>query len=66
MQIWPAIDLRAGKCVRLMQGDYDRETVYDDDPAAVARRWAEAVVDLWRIGGPEVQPLVRRMEALRE
>lgn len=39
MQIWPAIDLRGGKCVRLVQGDYQRETVYGDDPAAMARRW---------------------------
>lgn len=39
MQIWPAIDLRGGKCVRLLQGDYDRETVFGDDPAAMARRW---------------------------
>lgn len=39
MQIWPAIDLRGGKCVRLMQGDYQREMVYGDDPAAMARRW---------------------------
>lgn len=39
MQIWPAIDLRGGKCVRLVQGDYARETVYGDDPAAMARRW---------------------------
>jgi phosphoribosylformimino-5-aminoimidazole carboxamide ribotide isomerase len=39
MQIWPAIDLRGGKCVRLRQGDYQRETVYGDDPAAMARRW---------------------------
>lgn len=38
MQIWPAIDLRGGKCVRLQQGDYNRETVFDDDPAAAARR----------------------------
>ncbi len=38
MQIWPAIDLRGGKCVRLQQGDYGRETVFDDDPAAAARR----------------------------
>jgi phosphoribosylformimino-5-aminoimidazole carboxamide ribotide isomerase len=37
MQIWPAIDLRGGKCVRLSQGDYNRETVYGDDPAAVAK-----------------------------
>ena len=39
MQIWPAIDLRGGKCVRLKQGDYQRETVYGDDPAAMARQW---------------------------
>ncbi len=39
MQIWPAIDLRGGKCVRLRQGDYRRETVYGDDPAAMARQW---------------------------
>jgi phosphoribosylformimino-5-aminoimidazole carboxamide ribotide isomerase len=36
MQIWPAIDLRGGKCVRLRQGDYARETVYGDDPAEMA------------------------------
>lgn len=39
MQIWPAIDLRGGKCVRLKQGDYGRETVFGEDPAAMARRW---------------------------
>lgn len=39
MQIWPAIDLRGGRCVRLVQGDYARETVYGDNPAAMARRW---------------------------
>ncbi len=39
MQLWPAIDLRAGKCVRLQQGDYGRETVFGDDPAAMARHW---------------------------
>jgi phosphoribosylformimino-5-aminoimidazole carboxamide ribotide isomerase len=38
MQIWPAIDLRGGKCVRLEQGDYARETIFGDDPLAVARR----------------------------
>ena len=41
MDIFPAIDLRDGRCVRLTQGDYDRETVFDDDPAAVAKRWAD-------------------------
>lgn len=39
MQIWPAIDIRGGKCVRLQQGDYQRETVFGEDPAAVARHW---------------------------
>jgi phosphoribosylformimino-5-aminoimidazole carboxamide ribotide isomerase len=42
MQIWPAIDLRGGKCVRLRQGDYEQETVFADDPAAVAREFADA------------------------
>ena len=38
-EVIPAIDLRAGKCVRLFQGDFARETVYGDDPAAMALRW---------------------------
>ncbi|MGA0275497.1 MAG: 1-(5-phosphoribosyl)-5-[(5-phosphoribosylamino)methylideneamino]imidazole-4-carboxamide isomerase [Dehalococcoidia bacterium] len=42
MDVIPAIDLRGGRCVRLTQGDYDRETVFDDDPAGVARRWVYA------------------------
>ena len=41
MLILPAIDLRGGQCVRLRQGDYDRETVFDADPVAVARRWVD-------------------------
>ncbi|MBI4236722.1 MAG: 1-(5-phosphoribosyl)-5-[(5-phosphoribosylamino)methylideneamino]imidazole-4-carboxamide isomerase [Chloroflexi bacterium] len=40
MEVIPAIDLRGGRVVRLYQGDYAQETVYDDDPVAVARRWA--------------------------
>src|SRR5437867_2877057 len=39
MQIIPAIDLRAGRCVRLRQGNYDDETVFGDDPAAMAKHW---------------------------
>ncbi len=39
MEIIPAIDLRDGRCVRLYQGDYDRETVFADDPVEVALRW---------------------------
>jgi phosphoribosylformimino-5-aminoimidazole carboxamide ribotide isomerase len=52
MQIIPAIDIRGGRCVRLRQGDYDAETVFDDDPVAAAQRWVDAgaqrlhVVDL--------------------
>ena len=39
MEIIPAIDLRGGNCVRLYQGDYERETVFSDHPLAVAERW---------------------------
>jgi len=39
MQVIPAIDLRGGFCVRLRQGDYDQETVFGEDPAAMAARW---------------------------
>jgi phosphoribosylformimino-5-aminoimidazole carboxamide ribotide isomerase len=39
MEIIPAIDLRGGQCVRLLQGNYDHETVYGNDPIAMARRW---------------------------
>lgn len=52
MRLYPAIDLRGGKCVRLLKGDFDAETVYDDDPVQVAREFAAAgaewihVVDL--------------------
>ncbi len=36
MKLYPAIDIRGGGCVRLLRGDYDAETVYGDDPVAVA------------------------------
>lgn len=41
MQIIPSIDLKAGRCVRLFQGDFRQETVFSDDPVAVARGWQE-------------------------
>ena len=41
MEILPAIDLRGGRCVRLRQGDYNQETVFSDDPAAMARKWVD-------------------------
>ena len=52
MELYPAIDLRAGRCVRLYQGDYGRETAYGTDPVTVASSFAAAgarwihVVDL--------------------
>ena len=39
MIIFPAIDMRQGKCVRLLQGRADQETVYFQDPVVVAHRW---------------------------
>lgn len=45
MQIFAAIDLKNGHCVRLTQGDPDAETVYGHDPAAMAEQWAEFGVD---------------------
>ncbi|MEX1104496.1 MAG: 1-(5-phosphoribosyl)-5-[(5-phosphoribosylamino)methylideneamino]imidazole-4-carboxamide isomerase [Dehalococcoidia bacterium] len=66
-EVIPAIDLRGGRCVRLFQGDYDRETRYSDDPVAVARRWESLgaprlhVVDLdgARDGSPANQQVMR-------
>lgn len=52
MEIIPAIDLKGGKCVRLLQGDMERDTVFSDDPVATAKKWEAAggsrlhVVDL--------------------
>jgi len=37
--IYPAIDIRGGKCVRLLQGDYNQETVYGDSPLEMAKQW---------------------------
>ncbi len=41
MLIIPAIDLKGGKCVRLLRGDLNAETVYGDDPVAMGRRWQD-------------------------
>jgi phosphoribosylformimino-5-aminoimidazole carboxamide ribotide isomerase len=65
--LYPAIDIRDGHAVRLMQGDYGRETAYDDDPLDAARRWLEQgaralhVIDL--DGAREGQP--RNLEHVR-
>ncbi|HEY5153158.1 MAG TPA: 1-(5-phosphoribosyl)-5-[(5-phosphoribosylamino)methylideneamino]imidazole-4-carboxamide isomerase [Acidimicrobiales bacterium] len=71
MDLYPAIDLRGGRCVRLYQGDYGRETVYGDDPVAQALAFAEAgapwihVVDLdaARTGDPVNRPVVAAIAA---
>lgn len=65
-ELYPAIDLRGGKAVRLHQGSYDDETIYGDDPVAIAISFVEAgarwihVVDLdaARSGDPVNRPLV--------
>ncbi len=69
MQILPAIDLRGGQCIRLQQGDFERETVFGSDPAAVARRWVDEgatylhLVDLdgARAGHPVNEASIRRI-----
>jgi len=69
MTIYPAIDLRGGHCVRLTEGDFSRETVYGDDPVAMARRWRDDgarwlhVVDLdgARAGAPVQADVVARI-----
>jgi phosphoribosylformimino-5-aminoimidazole carboxamide ribotide isomerase len=69
--LYPAIDIRDGKAVRLIQGDYDQETAYDDDPVVAARRWVDGgarwlhVVDLdgARAGEPVNLDHVRRIVA---
>ena len=66
-EVIPAIDLRGGRCVRLYQGDFAQETVFGDDPLAVARGWEAAgagrlhLVDLdgAREGRPVQLDLVR-------
>ncbi len=69
MALIPAIDLRAGRVVRLAQGDYDRETRYPDDPVALARQYQDAgaglihLVDLdaARDGGEANLPVIGRI-----
>lgn len=71
MILYPAIDIRGGQAVRLLQGDYARETTYDADPVDAAKRWAEEgaeflhVVDLdgAKAGEPRNLDAVRRIAA---
>jgi phosphoribosylformimino-5-aminoimidazole carboxamide ribotide isomerase len=67
--LYPAIDIRGGQAVRLLQGDYERETTYDADPVDAARRWADEgaeflhVVDLdgAKAGEPQNMDAIRRI-----
>ena len=71
MILYPAIDIRGGRAVRLLRGDYARETRYDADPAEAARRWSDGgaeflhVVDLdgAREGSPANLDAVSRIVA---
>jgi phosphoribosylformimino-5-aminoimidazole carboxamide ribotide isomerase len=71
MDLFPAIDLRGGNCVRLYQGDYGKETVYGDDPVSQAQAFVAAgapwvhVVDLdaARSGEPVNRPVIARIAA---
>ncbi len=71
MLVIPAIDLLQGRCVRLFQGDFAQETIYDDDPVRVAHHWATLgarwlhIVDLdgARLGQPAQLALVAGIAA---
>jgi phosphoribosylformimino-5-aminoimidazole carboxamide ribotide isomerase len=72
--LYPAIDIRGGQAVRLLQGDYERETTYDADPVDAAKRWAGEgaeflhVVDLdgAKAGAPQNLDAVQQIAAAVE
>ncbi len=78
MELIPAIDIRGGRGVRLYQGDYDRETIFADDPAEVAARFQDAgatrlhVVDLdgaregWPVNGDAITRILQTVTVLIE
>ena len=71
IDLYPAIDIRGGQVVRLRQGDYNDETVYGDDPVAVAQsfvdqgsRWVHMVdLDAAKTGEPTNRPVIARVAA---
>jgi phosphoribosylformimino-5-aminoimidazole carboxamide ribotide isomerase len=64
MIIIPAVDIKDGRCVRLLQGEMDRETVFSDDPTAMARRWEAQGAELIHLvdlnGAVDKQPRNRK------
>lgn len=74
MQIIPAIDIRNGKCVRLFQGDYAKETIYSDSPVNMALKWKKQGAKILHIvdldgaidGKPKIANIVKQIiEAVR-
>ncbi len=67
MIVIPAIDLKNGKCVRLLQGRMDAETIFSDDPAAMAQKWADEGAQLIHLvdldGAIDKQP--RNLSAIK-
>ncbi|MDR3181389.1 MAG: 1-(5-phosphoribosyl)-5-[(5-phosphoribosylamino)methylideneamino]imidazole-4-carboxamide isomerase [Planctomycetaceae bacterium] len=65
MQILPAIDIRNGKCVRLKQGDYGRETVYGDNPVETALHWQQLGAEFLHIvdldGAKDKEPVNKNL-----
>ncbi|MGE5474599.1 MAG: 1-(5-phosphoribosyl)-5-[(5-phosphoribosylamino)methylideneamino]imidazole-4-carboxamide isomerase [Ignavibacteriales bacterium] len=69
MIVFPAIDIRDGKCVRLLKGDFNKETIYGDDPVSMALSWQEQgakylhVVDLdgARVGTPKNFEIIEKI-----
>lgn len=67
MILFPAIDIRDGKCVRLVQGDYNKEKIYSDSPPEIAKKWANKgaaylhIVDLdgARTGNSTNRPIIK-------
>ena len=68
MIIIPAVDIKNGKCVRLLQGRQEDETVFSDDPAAMAQKWADAGAELIHVvdldGAFEKRP--RNLNAVKQ
>jgi phosphoribosylformimino-5-aminoimidazole carboxamide ribotide isomerase len=72
VDLYPAIDIRGGKCVRLAEGDFSRETIYSDDPMEVGRSfaaagatWVHAVdLDAARTGDPVNRSVIASLTSL--
>lgn len=68
MIVIPAIDLKNGKCVRLVQGDMDQETVYSDNPLQMARHWEDLGAELLHLVDLDgaIEGMPRNLDLIRE